>query len=94
MLYIVIFYNSFPASGEFCCLLITYANSLDPDQDEENVGPDLYVSKPFDTCIVFLKEFLEKVNFEKKVSRRQKKPIKNYPACNELTLKAARKKCI
>ena len=27
-----------PASSEFCGLLITFANSLDPDQ---NVGPDL-----------------------------------------------------
>ena len=24
--------NSFPASGNFCCLLITFPNSLDPDQ--------------------------------------------------------------
>ena len=28
-------------SGEFRCLLITSANSLDPDQDQHNVGPDL-----------------------------------------------------
>ena len=25
----------------FCRLLITFANSLDPDQDQQNVGPDL-----------------------------------------------------
>ena len=25
----------------FCRLLITFANSLDPDQDGQNVGPDL-----------------------------------------------------
>ena len=25
----------------FCHLLITFANSLDPDQDRQNVGPDL-----------------------------------------------------
>ena len=31
-------FNSFLASGDFCHLLITFANSLDPDQ---NVGPDL-----------------------------------------------------
>ena len=24
-----------------CCLLITYANSLDPDQAQQNDGPDL-----------------------------------------------------
>ena len=29
--------NSFPASGDFCCLLITFANSLDPDQDQHYV---------------------------------------------------------
>ena len=33
--------NSFHASGDFCLLLITFANSLDPDQDRQNVGPDL-----------------------------------------------------
>ena len=33
--------NSFLNSGDFCCLLITFANSLDPDQDRQNVGPDL-----------------------------------------------------
>ena len=25
-------FNSLPARGDFCCLLITFANSLDPDQ--------------------------------------------------------------
>ena len=25
----------------FCCLPITFANSLDPDQDQQNIGPDL-----------------------------------------------------
>ena len=33
--------NIFLASGEFCHLLIIFANSLDPDQDRQNVGPDL-----------------------------------------------------
>ena len=33
--------NSLPARGDFCCLLITFANSLDPDQVQLNVGPDL-----------------------------------------------------
>ena len=33
--------NSFPASGNFCRLLITFANSLDPDQARQNVGPDV-----------------------------------------------------
>ena len=30
--------NSFPTSGHFFCLLITFANSLDPDQARQNVG--------------------------------------------------------
>ena len=33
--------KSFLAYGDFSCLLITFANSLDPDQDRQNVGPDL-----------------------------------------------------
>ena len=34
-------FNSLPASGNFCHLLITIANSLDPDQARQNVRPDL-----------------------------------------------------
>ena len=33
--------NSFSSSGEFCRLLITFANSLDPDLAWQNIGPDL-----------------------------------------------------
>ena len=33
--------NSLPTRGDFCCQLITFANSLDPDQARPNVGPDL-----------------------------------------------------
>ena len=33
--------NSLPASDNFCHLLITFANSLDPVQARQNVGPDL-----------------------------------------------------
>ena len=29
-------FNSFLASGDFCHLLIAFANSLDPDQDGQN----------------------------------------------------------
>ena len=31
----------FFASDDFCHLLITIVNSFDPDQDRQNVGPDL-----------------------------------------------------
>ena len=34
-------FNSLPTRGDFCCLIITFANSLDPDQAQQNVGPDL-----------------------------------------------------
>ena len=33
--------NYFLASSDFCHLLVTSANSLDPDQDRQNVSPDL-----------------------------------------------------
>ena len=33
--------NSFPARGDYCRLLINFANSLDPDQARQNVGHDL-----------------------------------------------------
>ena len=34
-------YISLPTRGDFYCLLITVANSLNPDQARQNVGPDL-----------------------------------------------------
>ena len=37
----VVTVNSFPTSGDFCHLLISFSNSLDPDQARQNVGPDL-----------------------------------------------------
>ena len=33
--------NSFLSSGDFYSLQITFANSLHPDQDRQNIGPDL-----------------------------------------------------
>ena len=46
----------------FFCLLITFANSLDADQDRQNVGPDLDPN-----CLtlltVFLKELFDSVGF-------------------------------
>ena len=33
--------NYFLASDDFCRLLITFANSWDQDQDQQNVGADL-----------------------------------------------------
>ena len=56
-------------------MLITFANSLDPDQDRQNVGPDLDPNCL--TLMEFPKEFFEKVDFEK-IGRRQK-GMQNYP---------------
>ena len=44
--------------------LIISAKSLDPDQAQQNVRPDLD-PKLFDSLVVFLKEFFKKVDFEK-----------------------------
>ena len=63
--------NTFFDSGYFFRLLITFANSLDPDQDRQNVGPDL--DPNYLTLIVFPKEIFEKIFFENKVSRQQQK---------------------
>ena len=43
MIYISASLNDFfqIASCDFCRLLIIFTNSLDPDQDQQNVGPDL-----------------------------------------------------
>ena len=33
--------NYFPVSSNFCHPLIIFANSFDPDQDQQNVSPNL-----------------------------------------------------
>ena len=63
-----------PASSEFCCLPINFANSLNSDQAQQNVGPDL---DPSSLTLLFLKEYFEKVMQRTKI-------MKNYPACKEL----------
>ena len=73
--------NSLPGRGGFHCLLTTFANSMDPDQDRQNVGPVLDPN-----CLTLWKCSWE--NFWKKlilknVSRRQK-IMKNYQACKEV----------
>ena len=54
-------FNSFLASSGFCNPLIALANSLDPDQDQQNVGPDRDPNHL--ALIVSLKEFCEKAKF-------------------------------
>ena len=61
----------------FCRFLITFANSLDPDQDRQNVGLDLDPNC-LTFLVVFLKDLFDKGNFGK-VCRRQS--MKNCPEC-------------
>ena len=64
----------------FYRLLITFANSLDPERARQNVGPDLDLFD--DPLMVFLKDFFEKVNLKK--IPRQQESMQNYPTCKEL----------
>ena len=73
--------NSFLASHDFFCLLITFANHLDPEQGQQI--DSLYLDPNCLTLIVFLKEFFEKNDFEKK-SANDNKSMKNDPACKYL----------
>ena len=52
---------------------MTFANSLDPDQARHNIGLDLDL-KLIATLIAFMKEFFEKVKFEKKTTKYEKFP--------------------
>ena len=63
-------YNLFLTNGQFCHLLIGFANRLDPDQDWLNVCPDL---DPNSLTLVFQNVFLKKAYFEKK-QQQQLKP--------------------
>ena len=64
--------------GKFCHLMIIFANSLDPDQDRQNVGPDLDPNCLTLRLMVFMKEFFcEKVSFEKKSADNNKFSMKN-----------------
>ena len=56
---------------------------LYPDQAGQNARLDLHPNCLTLSLIVFLKEFFEKVNFEK-ISADDKKNLKNYPACKDL----------
>ena len=77
-----VLFTSFLAPRWLChlqLLLITFANSLDPYQNRQNV---------FDTLKVFLKEFLEKVDFEKK-SADDNKRMNKLPSMQRVKLFAS-----
>ena len=60
-------------------LLLTFANSLDPDQALRYVTS---VPDCFDVLIIFLKELFEKEDLKK--NQQTSKSMKNYPARKEL----------
>ena len=63
---------------------MTYANNLDPDEAQQNVGLHLR-SKLFDIQITYKqKKLVETMDFEKKL--KETNFWKNYPACKELKL--------
>ena len=62
---------------------MTFANSLDPDQDRQNVGPDLDLNCW--TLIDFLRDIFLKRLILKKSKQLMTKAKKNYPACKTLT---------
>ena len=64
--------DSLSPAGNFCRLLITFVNSLDLDQAQQNVGSG---SKLFDTLIVSLKVIFENVIL-RKISRHRKNHVK------------------
>ena len=74
-----------------CCLLITFANSLDPDQDWQNVDPDLDPN-----CLTlwwyFWKNISKKFFLKKSVRRQQNR--KNYPAFKEIKISSCKSVCL
>ena len=71
--------NSLPTE---CRLLRNFANSLDPYQARQNVRPDL---DPICLCqMVFLKDFFEKVDFEK--NQQMTKKHENFSRGQRLNL--------
>ena len=66
-----------------CCSFTSWC-CLAADNHCKQLGPSSGPMDPklFDTLKVFLKEFFEKVNFDK--SEHKTKTLENYPACKEL----------
>ena len=78
------------ARGDFCRLLITFANSLDPGQARQNVGPDLGPSCLNDIMTVIVQEFFKNLNFEKSqqsTTRAGSEVIKLFSCSTQLSTK-------
>ena len=65
-------------------LTIIFANSLDPDQGRQKVGPDLD-PKRLTPLIVVMKDSYEKINYKK--SADEDKITKSYPVCKAVVTK-------
>ena len=57
--------GQYPLFTYKCCLLINFANSLDTDQASQNIEPDVDHICLTLRWYIFMKEFFEKVDFEK-----------------------------
>ena len=72
-------FNSFTSGDDFCCLLVTFANSLDLDQARQKVKPDLDPN-----CLTLWwyswKIFLKKVILKKKLTDVKKKKHAKLPS--------------
>ena len=78
-------FNSFLASGNFW-LLITFENSLDPDQDRQKISADL--DPVLDPGLSHSDSVPERIFSERsfwKKSADDNKSMKNYLACKDLT---------
>ena len=53
--------------------MITFANISDPDQAQQNVGPDPGPIYSHSDCTVFLKEIVIKVDLNQRISKLQKR---------------------
>ena len=62
---------------------IIFANNLEPDQDRQNIGPDLDPN-----CLTLSGSVPERVSLKKLILKKSvaedNKSMKNYPACKEL----------
>ena len=54
------------ASDNFCCLLITFANNVDPSQAQQSLWPDL--DPNFLKLIVFISDFWKYIILKKKLA--------------------------
>ena len=52
--FMLVLISSFLASGYFCRLLITFANSFDPDQNRQEIFKSCYMSQICSKMVIFL----------------------------------------